>query len=429
MSSTFINNALAQGGITNRSLEPVIIKGNSLHGFLGTPLQQIFVYSYSNGNWHQVPSQIDEISQGSYVSTDDGLLSNDDEVVLMAGDLGEKYSGSLIISGSLLIEPQWYEVEVTDPTTNERGWAYLFQSKTLSQTNTTDYADFDLTMQRIIAKDYEIGLAASHAGIDYLTLNGGDDILDRFKLRASVRFGLLEFPPISENDLGNPEANLIKDGPIRVLFNQIAERDVTIGISTNEVSVKNTYLAYAGMMQTSAASSFTLTQSGVSLESVRTSFDLNKNASGSKFYNGNTDVTGVTIDGIADSVNTTPASPWSQISHSSGRMIQITDASLVGGTQTNYYCDDAGATTEECDASTKTGDDVSYGDFGYSISGDINRFSVVTNTLFILSAADVTENVGELYNSYIEHPLIITLRASPALNDSDQMIFLPILVK
>ncbi|MCO6449660.1 MAG: hypothetical protein J5I90_02615 [Caldilineales bacterium] len=48
----------------DRDADPVIVRGESLPGFLGLPLGQLFVYAWQEGQWSQIPWQFDEVKNG-----------------------------------------------------------------------------------------------------------------------------------------------------------------------------------------------------------------------------------------------------------------------------------------------------------------------------------------------------------------------------
>nr|NIR94850.1 hypothetical protein [Gammaproteobacteria bacterium]NIW45450.1 hypothetical protein [Gammaproteobacteria bacterium] len=115
---------------------------------------------------------------------------------------------------------------------------------------------------------------------------------------------------------------------------------------------------------------------------------------------------------------------WAQINHPTGRVIQVTDPTSVGGTQSTYYCDDNSG-SGECDGTDTTGDGVSYGETGFAFSGSVNNTSTITISLFVLPAAD-GENVGEIYQDYVNQPLQITVIP---MGGFDNTVYLPILIK
>lgn len=426
LSGQAIADVTSQAKTLDRNEEPVTITGSKVPALLGTSIDDLFVYTFSGNSLNgQIPVQVDEVTAtGNYTTTEDGLLDLNDEIVFMAMDLGDQPTDTSALTG-LPISPNWYEIEVIDPLTGKRGWAYLVSSSALAPTFSGNYVDYNSTTKRVTAPGhYTLGLATSYVGLDYLTLNGDStDILDRTKLRAVFDAGILGTVTLTEEDLENPQLVLVKDGPVRVILRQAVTADPGGPISNASLSTMN--LAYASMLQTTASVSFTL-PGFVDIASVRTSVDFNSAVSGAKFYNANTPPNGVLVDGQPDVVAATPLSNWTQVSTTTGRLIQVSDPTPVGGmAQKNYYCDDddPDPLALECDGTKKTGDKVSYGDAGVLIEGSVNQSFMLKSWLFVLAAGQ--ENVGETYQEYSSKPL----KPVAFLQGERSTIFLPIILR
>lgn len=413
--------AQAQAGqpkTIERNLEPVVRLGSQVASLLASPVDELFVYRFDGVTPAQIPVQVDEVTaSGSYTTTEDGLLDGNDEIVFMAADLGGRPTDPATLLAALPISPTWSEIEVTDPLDPARhGWAYLVRSSQLTQP-AADYAKYDGATQRITTSQYALGFAAAQPGLDYLDHNGSDNILDRSKLRVVGNF-LGVAVPFNEEDLENPATILIKDGPVRVIAQQ-SVASTPGGIDLGSARVDTLHLAYAAMVYSTASISFTLLPF-IDITSVRTSIDFNSHIASTgvaTFYN-STIPGGVPIDGITDTVAATPVSLWGQVSHPYGRIVQVTDPAPIGGSPANYYCDNTDLPAE-CDGTSKTGDNMSYGDSGFSITGDINSRFVTESWLFFLPppAPGEADNVGETYQDYFENPL------------DQSKIFLPLIVK
>ena len=332
----------------DRDLEPVVVRGHNVVSLIGAPLEQLFVYTYTGSGWGgQIPFQVDEKDGGSdYLTTGDGDLDGNDEIAFMVKDLGDRAPDSEPLTATLTISDTWYEIEAIDPISpTKKGWAYLVRSSALTPTFSDDYVEYVTATQRITTSQYELGFATAAPspffGLNHLALQAsGIDILDRSKLRVGLSvFGL---PAIfTEEDLTNPSTVLIKDGPVRALILQTANASIAGQQET-------IYKAYAQMLQGVANVDFS--GAGVAVSSVRTSIDLLSTVpSTTIFYNANT--AGVPIDGGEDLVAETPFSNWFQISHPSGRFIQVGDPSPAGGTAHNFYQDNS---APESDAQSHT---------------------------------------------------------------------------
>ena len=414
-------NAQGHTKTLDRDLEPVTVKGYRVTALINEPLNRLYVYKF-NGNALSgpIPSQVDEVGpDGRYLSTGDGdgALDPQDEIVFMAKDLGDQPSDASLLDS---FATAWYEIEVVDPLSpDKRAWAYLVSRSPTSISD--DYVDYNGTLHRIIARQYELGLATTYIGLNYLTLNGSStDILDRSKMR--VVFEFLGVPDhLTENDIQDSEITLIKDGQVRVILRHVAT--ATTG-GTISGSLATTDLAYASMLHTTTSVSVTL-PTGFDITKVRASLDFDSDASGANFHNNN--ISGVLINGSGpDGVAVTPFSNWAQVSHSDGRVIQVIDPTLAGGTPKNYYCDDS-TSGSECDGTDKTGDGMSYGDTGILIEGNVNESVTIESSLFVLLPADGSDsdNVGAIYKDYFFNPLII----APFAQGERHTVFLPIVLK
>jgi hypothetical protein len=428
--------AAGQPKTLDRDLEPLVLKGSQVSKLIGTPVNQLFIYVFATSNSTNpslIPVQVDEVNgSGAYVASEDGLLDNNDEIVFMAKDSGSKANDPATVLDSKPIGTVWYEVEITDPLDQaKQGWIYLVSSNSLS-TPSTDYAMYlSITeTQRIIGTytndfndfRYRIGFPPSsygeHPGLDYLFLNGKlVDLLDRTKLRVEgTLFGVPQ--DLTENFFGVILPTLIKDGNVRVILTQ---QDSVPGIAT----LANLYKGYGAMVELIASVSSSITPS-----QARTSIDFTNTISGATFYNANTPG-GVIVNGSPDSIAATPVSRWFQISHNTGRFIQITDPSPVGGTQNNFYLDNRNA-DDSPDSSTTNGvQSGSFGNSGFLFTGSINK-SFALRTQFVALPASLT-NVGATYESYYLNPLQVCFRENAAgdclQNAPSENVFLPLIIK
>ncbi|MBC8263636.1 MAG: hypothetical protein H8E47_05870 [Anaerolineales bacterium] len=358
----------------DRDFEPVIVTGAAISAFAGTPVDQLFVYAYTDGVWTQIPAQVDEVTAtGAYTDTEDSLLDANDEVVFMAVDLGDQAPADPHSADGFPTVARWYEIEVTDPLSPTRkGWAYLVHSASLAPTFTADYVSFDPSLHRINGVTYHLGYATPRPWMDYLTLGDGIvDILDRAP-KSRLCFGLVCLP---ESLSPNLQDDLIKDGPVRLI-------------------VRNGRVLAHGAM---ASWTIPVPDTG-GASSMRFSVDFSPAASGATYYNA-TVPAGVTVDGITDTVSAEPLSPWWQLSTDAGTLIQVADTTSIGGTQSNYYVDNS-----EWDWSD-TGDRLHYGDTGVYIA-DPNPSFTYTFTIYFLSGSQ--PNLGETYAAYFSNPLSTT---------------------
>jgi hypothetical protein len=403
----------AQAGATktlDRDLEPVILNGARVSALVGEPTNSLYIYVFNGDslNTAPIPAQVDEVAaDGSYTASEDGVLDANDEIVFLAKDTGDQPSDTSPLNSLLDINTSnWYEITVVDPTTGKRGWAYLVRRNS-SASISGDYVDYGSGMITSTPHRYQLGFSDTHFGFDFLTLPNNDtaDVLDRTKVRVTLGV------TVTEEDVPFSPPDPTIDGRVRAVVEQNL---FGTGVMTT------TYLAYGSMIH-----SLINLESAVSVSSVRTSVDLNSGAAGSTFYNQNVSG-GVTVDGSPDAVAATPFSKWAQISHPNGRVIQVVDATPIGGTPKNYYCDDA-ASSLECDGTSKTGDGSSYGDAGILVDGGLNQDFVFASTLYVLPPAGGgdPDNVGAIYEGYFSDPLfpIAFLKGEP------NTTYLPLVLK
>lgn len=384
----------------DRNQEPVLIRSSQIVPLIGAPVNHLFVYTYTGTSWgQQIPAQVDEVAgNGAYLAAGDGNFNGNDEIVFMTGDLGARAPLTADLAASLPISSTWCELEVSDPLApSKKGWAYLVRSNQLNPEFAADYADY--AAPRITTGRYQVGLATTgHPGLDYLALNqSGADILDRTKLRATLSLGgnLV----ITEDDLGVSPIQLIRDGPVRVIL----RRAVTSTFLSNQARLDTTYLGYDSLLQIRSGVSFDLAN-GVTLVSVRTSTDFSSSiANNATFYNANTPAGGVTVDGIPDAGVDNGLSRWSQISHSTGRLIQVTDPAPAGGVPNTYYRDNSSP-----ESAQDTGSPGSYGESGFLITGNVNSSFTTLSSLFVTPAGP--GKVGDAYDLYSSNPLNILVR-------------------
>lgn len=410
--------ALAQGPTNQNSLtrphEPVLVSGGNLELFWGVSLAELRLYIYQNGTWvGPIPAQVDERdSAGRYVSLEDGLLDVNDHLVFMAADLGSEAPHPFSLRQVVTISPTIYTLNIRDPLeTTQQGWAYLVRVASGSALVTQDYAAYNAVAQQFETDHYTLGYGQTHLGIETLTLGGVDlDLLDRSKLRVVVNAGIFGDFTITEDDIGIPdggEPTLITDGPVRALV----ERAVRVDDDDVVVNFYSLYAAYGSMVQ--AIADLSVSAPALKVTHVSTTLDFSSTVQLSRLYNGNIPA-GVLVDGQPDSGVGPALSPWFQLSHPNGRLVQVADPSGLGTRPQTFYQDD------QTIASGDTGDQRSYGESGFFIEEGINLTSTVRSTLYLLPpASDSADNVGESLANHFANPLQITVSGKTAIEQAD----------
>lgn len=391
---------------------PVVVSGDLLAPYQGLPTDDIYVYAYRDGDWEQIPFQIDEKAvdeedQRVYAAVGDGLLDADEELVFMLHDMGAEAPADAWVDSAA--DDQRIEVEMV--VGDETRWAYVFTGPELTRTFTADYVRFSGPAQRIIAERYEVGFLDNSFGVDELRLNNsGVDVLDRSKLRLHIVARVFGFPVLSRTctedsitvsiDAGGcgqeprPTAPVI-DGPVRL------------------VTGPDGGFAYGGLFQLADdvdLSDLTVPVPGatVAIENVRFSFDFAAQAVATDtptlYFDANLDQP-VEIDGEPDAVPAEPLAVWRQVSHPTGTLVMTADLTSDELNPTNYYLDDDTVDSDD------TGDQRSYGDTGFSVEDPAGSFSLTTSLLVL---APTTDAVGDEYAALLDDaPVPLVTRQFP----------------
>ena len=226
-------------------------------------------------------------------------------------------------------------------------------------------------------------------GLADLRINGSSvDILDRQKIRVELLGGFIKFNEEGLASLNPATLTLPITGPIRAATSEGALR-AAFYRSRIDFDVK-----------------FDLTSLGaIQPDFIRTSFDwISPTLSGiNTYYDSNTPA-GAAIDGVPDTISTTPPLDWFQINGGAagpgGLVMTFPQIDPRGGTVINYYKDNGAVDAND------TGDQRSYGDSGLRINGPFVSPAIISFTLttYILPPGTNT-NVGAGYFARAAQPL------------------------
>lgn len=214
----------------NDSLE---IQGKDLQGLQGKSLASLELLTVKSHRLAPIPFQVDErvatgkgrlewalpVAKADQKITDDGLLDADDELVFMAMDLGPRADRKSLRA---LSSPAM-EIQVTDPLTGERGYAYLDAASGAPRRSEKDYVRYDAGTDYIETPVYTLGhsrdfpIAHNENRVKREAGGGGVDFLDIFKQRlfASMLFGTVKINKTAKDWTSGVFA--YKDGPVRVI--------------------------------------------------------------------------------------------------------------------------------------------------------------------------------------------------------------------
>jgi hypothetical protein len=372
--------------------EALTLPGADLAGFLGSPVEDLHAVVYRAGpgdpsGWVEVPVQVDERNDANgslFFDAGDGLLDANDEIVLMASDLGEQApAGEWFIQGG----PTRYEVSVYDPVAGVTGWAYLHA---YAGPQPEDYVTFTPANVTVDTPAYTLGFndimvsvleeVRIHEGAD------GRDILDRSKFRAFLyRFGI----PISldEEDLEYELLGYL-DGPVRAAA--LTNTTYILGDGTHTLT---TMFFYRGYFNQTAEVHLQHQTSW-----IRYSNDFSSSAGVMTYEDslGNA----ATVDGVSETLSGPPPD-WVQVSGPGGTVVTLGNASGMGGSQSLYYRDDL-TSLEDDSVAAENGE---YGDAGVRFDNPPLQTSIITGRVHLLPAG--VGQVAPEYAAWDSSPLIV----------------------
>ena len=299
-----------------RTVDPVVIRGEALPGLLGSPLGGFRLFAAPAGKMTPVPFQIDEVDEdGLYVlpegdepSTDKGsrgeekdlpeALDTNDELVFMAGDLGDRVPSDRWPAGIL----KGCEIEVRDPPAGSRGWAYLFWFAEPPPAADADYVRYAREEDRILTARFSLGYSPAKdlvyttcMTIDPKGGGRGEDIMDRINIRFSASIFLRSITFGRNEDDFVSRVIAFKDGPVRVMRRVANSMRLVLGLRTPKI------IAYS-MYYRDAIETPNVLHLPVSLAAVARSVyfeggtDYNHRAYGMRFFNPR-NPQGVLVDG------------------------------------------------------------------------------------------------------------------------------------
>ncbi|GEM_PF-2618978 len=414
--------AAAQTGALARPYEPVILTGKEFPEFSGNvaALGQLFLYKYSAGNWTQIPFQFDEVEPDSltpanptYFRRGDGRLDDQDELVFMARDAGDKAPTNAWVNNPAALTSQRYEIELTDPVDSKKGYVYLFRSATLSiEPGVQDYVAYVAPPQADKGNDEIRGQSYIEGHLEQnginnslrvpVSANGTDtNFLDRLKLRFQI-IGLLNF---SENNFSLISPVKVRDGRVRII-RELRERLSAFG-SDIDFPILIRYYGYSSVLET--ALNLSSLPAGIRVTLLRQSFDFAANVNGGKWYNQNL-TNPINVTGASGNLTAAQAAAvvepnlnWYMLSSAHGSVISIFSLPGALGTSRRFYFHDAASGTN--DNTIETGDNKSYGDGGFLASGnDIKGiFNLFLSSYFL--GKDQPRTVGETLHNQASKPV------------------------
>ncbi|MCX6357970.1 MAG: hypothetical protein NT045_08890 [Candidatus Aureabacteria bacterium] len=403
-----------------RQSDPVVVTGETLKTLRTTPLSQIALYSARGGTFSRVPSQIDErdgdgviaveTPDGTPLHPDDNRWDDNDDLVFMARDLGDRVERDALPGGHAAA----VEIECTDPVSGAKGWAYCLAFRDRVRDGPGRYVNYDLAKDYVTADCYELGYTPGQMKSYFSTLilkdNDGvhsANILDRYKFRVRMNlfFSLITISR-NEDDMRSVLVGY-KDGPIRAIRRCTNSMYLKFGIRSPSSVVDNYY--YRDSIEWPTLIKLPFNVSTIASEAfLVTGCDWNPQAEGMRFLN-SCNTTPVLVDGVmSEEEKRLDKQPylWSAIVGSQGSLIARLwlSPSLVMGKEL-LYIDDKNAKDPPEDLA---------GHWGYN-GWTFNITTVTSGTHRFISYFYFPKNYApgdeKPYLDILDHPLRVSTRA------------------
>ncbi len=230
------------------SIRPVVVKASELPGLVGAPREKLALVFREGSGFFPAPFQVDPVdTSGEYVlgqadapltgATPKGPLSERDELVFMASDLGEcgdppKMSDNMVV-----------EIAVkTQDGSIGCGYLAAWTEHEPLRSN-ADYVDYAAGGGRetISTPHYVQEFANSELFLDTLIIlpeggGSGRDLFDKLKMRSTVTAVGGITLSYDETDFES-ELTGVRDGPVRVIRRNETSLNLLLGFSTPSVRV------------------------------------------------------------------------------------------------------------------------------------------------------------------------------------------------
>ncbi|NOZ63303.1 MAG: T9SS type A sorting domain-containing protein [Calditrichaeota bacterium] len=434
----------------HRSYEPIVLSADSLNFFQGLPVERLFLFSYNSQkeSWKVVPFQIDEIdtsvkSEEKYFGNNDGLFNASDELVFLTNSLGDQAPAEKWVAGADTVR---LELNFFDPLNQKSGYVYLYYSPEQSYSVPNPYEmSYHADTDQIETLHYLAGFnntgQLGDVAIKNASGGSGEDIFDRVKIRFYLSFFTL-FLAVDEDSIIFDHA-YAKAGPVRVIRNVAANFVYRPLFSGEQFTQTSFFYPWHGEFKLVDIPVGELTGFPfVEIDEFRLSWDMNSNAAGMKLFSAKNQ-SGVTIDGdqAADSFNPACFSDqlnWTLANGDQGSLLNIFYVPAFGDSIRLYYHDATDGSTGDYQPlfSYDTGDQMSYGDNGFSLIGNL-EFYITPQTTFqflyynFFLGKNFTPDSAAILTEYLSTPLgfsaaqqkIVTTNVENSRNSSKIEVF------
>ena len=205
-----------------RPNDPVVLRTAGLAGMVDRDPAHYRLYVARGDSLVPMPFQVDaRDARGRYVfdPTPTGVgapFDDDDELVFMAKDTGPR------IAPECLCGAQASEIEVRDPGSDARGYAYLVRDPAGARPTEAPYAVFDAARNEVQATYYRLKYPPGRNFFTRLQVTDaagghGEALIDRMSLRINPTFSLLAMqwsPELTEESFSTT-IDGVRNGPVR----------------------------------------------------------------------------------------------------------------------------------------------------------------------------------------------------------------------
>jgi len=420
----------AQQKSLTRKYDPIVFAAyQSSTAMYGLPIAEITAYRYNAAqeSFEVIPFQVDEKDADfKYFNETDGLIDDNDEIVFMPEDAGDRAGTDKWLNDAGAIANTRIEIEITDPRDPaKKAWVYLFRNVTnppVPKSYMTYVPDPQGAAADTVKGASYVAAHNANNGLSNFTRivqannSLSPNLIDQLKLRINgLALGLLSYKATETDNLNSAHTRAL-NGKVRIL----REATVNLGFpalgtdSLTSFAFPFFYYPYSGVASFKNAKIDPSQASTFGANLLRQSLDFSSNVAGTgmKFYNAyNTG--GINVDGVPDaSVNTTVDTSkinWVVASGNLGSFIALVSVPPIGTTQRLYFYDNAnGGTGEGGNVTVDTGDLKSYGDFGIRIDGkNISGQFSFDFSMYYLNALPGSDPVavGAEFKSLQENPV------------------------
>jgi len=419
----------------DRPYEPIVLCGDSLlaQAHLEVGRVRLLAYRAQEGRWEPIPFQIDEVNPKArpwdryFVAEESlqGIFDPDDELVLMARDLGDQADST---HWPMSNDSLRFQIAFFDSIDGATGYVYLYWQDAAGEVPSPYGLAYDTLTDKVTTACYQVGFNGTGQLSDVLISpevgGSGLDLFDRFKVRA---IGSFFYYPISmDEDMIKAERAYARVGPVRLIRNLDARFKGKLAfVDVDEPFTQTVFFyPYSGAFSLAALPLAEAATIGVQVSRLRASWDMNANASGMRFYSAR-NMAGVTVDGIKDQIDVT-CNPgrlnWTLVTGASGTMLNLFYVPQLGDKIGLYYYDATdGKTADGSPLSKDTGDMLSYGDNGFLLADNIEKYFTPGTTFSIeyrnyFLPPDLPPERAALMCAQAEHPLqaTVSLQRRPA---------------